>query len=80
MLHWLAVHLGVANIPASQAWSNAWGGPISDLGLVAIVGGMIANYRKHVCHSDGCHRIGKHTVDGTPWCNKHHTAARDKVS
>lgn len=28
------------------------------------------------CHEGGCWRIGRHRVDGTPWCNVHHEKAR----
>ena len=33
-------------------------------------------YRRHNCHQQRCWRIGKHTVDGTPWCTRHHEQAR----
>ena len=32
---------------------------------------------KHNCHDKGCWRIGRHTVDGTPWCDRHHHKARN---
>lgn len=28
------------------------------------------------CHEEGCFNIGRHKVNGTPWCNIHHEAAR----
>ena len=28
------------------------------------------------CHEEGCWRIGRHKVRGTPWCNGHHENAR----
>ena len=39
----------------------------SDVGEVAIFGGVIGIYRKHNCHVKGCPRIGKHPVEGTPY-------------
>lgn len=42
-------------------------------GMSTIIGGL---WRTHNCHEDGCYRIGKHKVNGTPWCNLHHEAAR----
>lgn len=29
------------------------------------------------CHSDGCARIGRHKINGTPWCNTHQEEARN---
>lgn len=29
-------------------------------------------YRHHTCHERGCLRLGKHQLDGTPYCTKHH--------
>lgn len=59
--------------PTSQ-WYNFWSGFGSDIGEVAIIGGLIQIYRKHNCHQTGCWRIGKHPVgDGTiVVCKKHH--------
>ena len=28
------------------------------------------------CHQEGCWRIGRHKVKGSPWCNTHHEQAR----
>ena len=33
-------------------------------------------WHKNNCHQKWCPRIGKHQVDGTPWCNAHHHEAR----
>jgi hypothetical protein len=38
-------------------------------GLSTIIGGL---WHTHNCHQDGCWNIGKHRVNGTPWCNLHH--------
>lgn len=42
-------------------------------GMSTIIGGL---WHSKNCHQDGCFRIGKHHVNGTPWCNVHHEAAR----
>jgi hypothetical protein len=68
-LHWLGLDGG-----APAAW---WQGPGSDLGYLAVIGGL---WRKHNCHRRRCWRIGRHQVDGTPWCDKHHQAARKTES
>lgn len=67
ILHWL----GLDN-EAGRPYAF-WSGAGSDLGYLAIIGGM---WRKHNCHSKGCWRVGRHHVDGTPWCDRHHEQAR----
>lgn len=42
-------------------------------GMSTIIGGLWHHVN---CHEDGCWNIGKHKVNGTPWCNLHHEAAR----
>lgn len=74
---WIEVHTGTVN--EAGPWYAFWSGFGSDLGELAIVGGLAAMVRKHNCHRDGCWRIGRHVVDGTPWCNRHHGAARDRL-
>lgn len=54
----------------------------SDIGEVAIIGGLVSIYRKHNCHVDGCWRVAKHPVEGTPYvvCKKHHPSVPDVVT
>lgn len=59
---------------------NFWSGFGSDLEEFAIIGAFVGVYHKHNCHDASCWRIGRHVVDGTPWCNKHHAAARQAVT
>lgn len=74
LLHWLAVHTGTLNEPGP--YYGFWSGFGSDLGEVALLGAIFGAYHKHNCHQPRCWRVGRHTVDGTPWCNHHHQAAR----
>lgn len=67
-LHWLGLSGG---IPA--AW---WQGPGSCLSYLSVVAAL---WRKHCCHQARCWRIGRHQVDGTPWCDRHHQDARDNT-
>ena len=71
---WLLHTLGIDS--ATGRWYAFWSGAGSDLGEVALLGGMITLVRKHNCHERRCWRVGRHVVDGTPWCNHHHEAAR----
>jgi hypothetical protein len=56
------------------AWYNAWSGFGSDIGEVAIVGGLVTIVRQHNCHVHKCWRLGRHQVHGTPHkvCRRHH--------
>ena len=62
----------------SGYWYNFWSGFGSDIGEVAIIGGLVQIYRQHNCHVKGCARLGKHEydMDGTKFklCRKHHPA------
>lgn len=71
---WLLHFLGVDN-EAGHAYAF-WSGFGSDLGEVALLGAVLGMFKRHNCHRDGCWRIGRHVVDGTPWCDRHHEAAR----
>lgn len=81
--HWLIVHLsqetGTSN--ASSRAYDFWSGFGSDLGEVALVGGIVSLVRQKNCHVHHCLRLGKHNVDGTPFvvCAKHHPDVPGKV-
>lgn len=82
-MNWLAHILGLDN-PAG-GWELFWSGFGSDIGEVAILGGMAAFYRKHTCHVDSprfCWRWGAHQVAGTPYktCAKHHPDVPEQVT
>lgn len=66
-MRWVAHLLGLDN--ASGAWYLFWSGFFGD---ITIIGGVITLYHKHNCHAPRCWRIGKHQLDGTPYCTKHH--------
>lgn len=73
-MSWLLHVLGVDNVSGpAYAW---WSGAGADMGELALLGAVLGMFRKHNCHSKGCWRVGRHVVNGTPWCNRHHQAAR----
>ncbi len=74
--HWLAHATGSYDTPGSAHNYNFWSGFGSDLGELTIITALIGTYFKHNCHMKHCLRIGRHVVNGTPWCNKHHEGAR----
>lgn len=72
-LWWHLQHfIGADNV--SGAAYGFWSGFGSDLGEVAIIGGVIQLVRHHNCHVKGCPRVGKFQVEGTPYkvCKLHH--------
>jgi hypothetical protein len=79
ILHWLTVHTGSSNTSGAPANYNFWSGFGSDISEFTLLGLAIGVFHKHNCHTRHCWRIGRHNVGGTPWCNKHHEAARDRL-
>jgi len=75
MWYWILHVMGADNL--SGPWYGFWSGFGSDLGEIAIIGGLISIYRRHNCHVKGCWRIGKHPVEGTTYvvCRQHHPDA-----
>jgi hypothetical protein len=76
--HWLAYHTGSLNEPGVAPDGAFWGGIASDLGEVTLVGGLVAVYRKHNCHTRWCFRLGHHDLtdeaSGVTYrlCRRHH--------
>jgi hypothetical protein len=71
-MHWLSHFLGLDN--ESGPIYAFWSGFGSDIGELAIIGALWAGVRKHNCHVRRCWRIGRFTVEGTPYvvCSHHH--------
>ncbi len=59
ILHWLGLDSGSG--PAYLAWSGFG----SDLGELTLVGGLLAVYRRHNCHTRWCWRVGHHDFTDT---------------
>ena len=79
--HWLAVHTGTVN--ESGPYYGFWSGFGSDIGEVAIIGGLIGVARNHNCHVKGCWRWAHHEyeMDGATYklCRIHHPATPDRL-
>lgn len=77
--HWLAWRfgMGIWPVPTGTPWTYQFlSGFVPALTAVSLVS-LIAGAWHHVnCHADGCWRIGKHKVEGTPWCSRHEVEAR----
>ena len=68
---WIEVHTGVTNEPGP--YYGFWSGFGSDLGELALVGGVLTLVRHANCEVHGCWRLGRHTTAaGHRVCRKHH--------
>jgi hypothetical protein len=69
--------VGIWPVPTGTPWSyqllSGFIPALTAFGLVTLVAGAWHHVN---CHEPGCFRIGKHKVDGSPWCNLHHGNAR----
>lgn len=75
MMHWLAHFLGTDNV--SGTYYGWWSGAGSDLGELAIIGGLASVIRRHNCEVHGCWRLGRHQTAAGRWvCRKHHPEGR----
>ena len=73
LLHWLAIHTGSVNTSGSPQNYNFWSGFGSDLGEIAIIGGLVTLVRKHNCEVHRCWRLGRHqTAADHHVCRVHH--------
>jgi hypothetical protein len=62
----------------SGIWYGFWSGFGSDLGEVALIGGVITLYKQHKCES--CWRFAKHHIKGTHYQTCHvHLTDHDKL-
>ena len=68
-MNWLLHVTGIDNV--SGRWYAFWSGIAGELSWVGI---PVLLYRRNNCHVRGCWRLGKHSVDDTPWvvCRRHH--------
>jgi hypothetical protein len=74
--HWFAHHTGMDKTAGPSVYYNSWSGFISDLGLFAVVGGLVQLARHHNCGVKGCWRFHRYEyeMDGVTHkvCRHHH--------
>ena len=72
-MHWLQFFFGFRNGDGNGSHYLFWSGSGSDLGELAIIGGLLGLFRKHNCEVHGCWRMGRHqTAAGHMVCRRHH--------
>jgi hypothetical protein len=77
--HGFAHSLGI-DTQQSQNYDFVSGvGPmvVAMVGYVSLFASLVHSVN---CHEQGCWRVGRHKVDGSPWCNRHHGNARPHQS
>lgn len=76
--HWIEVHTGTVN--EGGPYYGFFSGFGSDIGELAIIGGVITVVRRHNCHQKGCWRLGVHTTGkGHLLCKKHVGQSNDAL-
>ena len=64
-------------VPPGTPWTyQLESGFIPALTVVTLLSGLAALYNLHNCHHEGCWRLGKHKIKGTPWCVSHEDEGR----
>jgi hypothetical protein len=58
--HWIEVQTGTVN--ESGPYYGFWSGFGSDIGEIALIGGLITMVRHVNCHNKGCWRVASHTT------------------
>ena len=70
MVTWLYIHFGIGG---SGPWYGFWSGTGSDIGEIAIVGGLVTMVRQQKCEVRRCWRPGRHqTAARHRVCRRHH--------
>lgn len=81
--HWLAWRFAAGDWPVPQGtpWTyQLESGFIPALTVVGLYTLIVGAWHHLNCHEDRCWSIGKHKVDGTPYCTAHAEAARERAS
>jgi hypothetical protein len=64
--------IGIWPVPQGTPWEyQFWSGFVPALTVLTLLGAVGSMYHVHNCRQDGCWRIGKHRVNGVPWCGRH---------
>jgi hypothetical protein len=73
--------MGIWPVPEGTPWTYQFeSGFVPALTVLTLLTSVLSLYHIHNCHMDGCWRVGKHRVHGTPWCNRHMGKARPERS
>jgi hypothetical protein len=78
-LHPLAAAFGIGVYPAPSGtpWTyQLESGFLPSLTVITLVSIFSGAWHHVNCHHPHCWRIGKHKINGTPWCNTHQDEAR----
>jgi hypothetical protein len=73
--------IGTWPVPPGTPWTyQLESGFVPALTVLSLLGTVAGLWHSVNCHKRRCWRIGRHKVDGTPWCDHHHGEAREKAA
>lgn len=73
--------MGIWPVPAGTPWTyQLESGFVPALTVLTLLSALFSLYHLHNCHQDGCWRLGKHRVNGTPYCRHHEGGVRPEAS
>lgn len=77
-----AFAIGIHPYPGPQTpWTyQLYSGFLPALTVITLLGSVLSLYHLHNCHEESCWRLGKHRIDGTPWCSRHMHLGRHEVT
>ena len=68
-----AFAFGVHPYPDGTPWTyQLESGFLPALTVLSLLGALSSLYHVKNCHWPGCWRLGRHAVNGSPWCNRHY--------
>jgi hypothetical protein len=77
--HWLAWRFAAGDwpVPPGTPWTyQLESGFIPALTVLSLLTAFLSAWHVRNCHSAGCWRLGKHQINGSPWCSRHEDEGR----
>jgi hypothetical protein len=77
--HWLGWRFAMGDwpVPDGTPWTyQLESGFIPALTVLSLLTAILGTYHLHNCHSARCWRLGKHRINGSPWCSRHEDEGR----
>ena len=82
-IHWAQIRNEFFVILGSRNEAGGWYGFNSGAAgafYMSVIPAVLLLYWHHSCHVGRCLLPGRHLVDGTRWCNRHHIGARRRLA
>lgn len=73
--------IGIWPVPPGTPWTyQLESGFIPALTVLTLLGALASMWHVHNCHYETCWKLGKHRINGTPWCSGHKQYGEHEVS